>query len=141
MNNQQETKAINDFINAFGKALSMSDNKVISTFYAADGLFLPNNYSMISKDRLDKAKGTFLKNRKFKIDYEISEIVIKENLAFVQATAAATTTELDDDLSFTVESRDLFVLCKEDNVWKIYRYMFNDFNAEQSHWKTASQSH
>jgi len=141
MNNQQETNSVNDFINAFGKALSTSDNNIISTFYAEDGLFLPNNYSTISKNQLDKAKGTFLKKRKFRIVYEISEIVVKENLAFVQAVATATTTELADELSVTVSSRDYFILNKIDNTWKIYRYMFNNFTTEQSaSWKKGSQA-
>jgi ketosteroid isomerase-like protein len=139
MNNQQETKSISDFINAFSEALGRSDNKIGSTFYTEDGLFLPNNYPTISKDQLDKAKGTFLKNKKFNITYVIDEIVVKENFAFVQAEATATTTELNDDLSFTVVSRDLFILNKIDNAWKIYRYMFNDFTTEQAaSWKKVS---
>lgn len=130
MNTQNETKTIRDFINAFGEALSMSDHKQISTFYAADGLFFPNNFPTISRDQLNKAKGAFLKNRKFKVNFNVSEVVLKENLAFVQAIAKATTTQLGDDVSITVVSRDLFVLSKADNEWKIFRYMFNDLSAE-----------
>lgn len=130
MNTQNETKTISDFINAFGEALSMSDRKQISTFYAADGLFLPNNFPTINRDQLNKAKGSFLKNRKFKVNFNVSEVVLKENFAFVQAIAKATTTQLADDVSITVVSRDLFVLSKADNEWKIFRYMFNDLSAE-----------
>jgi ketosteroid isomerase-like protein len=141
MTKQQETRAIHDFINAFGEALSMPDHNKICSFYAVDGLFFPNNYPTLGRDQLDKAKGTFLKNRRFKIEFKIGEIVIKENTAFVQAIAQATTTELVDNLSFTVASRDLFVLCKDNSTWKIHCYMFNDFNNDQSaRWETVSPS-
>lgn len=108
----------------------MSDRKQISTFYATDGLFLPNNFPTINRDQLNKAKGSFLKNRKFKVNFNVSEVVLKDNFAFVQAIAKATTTQLGDDVSMTVVSRDLFVLSKANNEWKIFRYMFNDLSAE-----------
>lgn len=129
MDSEHETKAIRDFVNAFSEALSTSNNKIISSYYATDGLFLPNNYPTIAKDQLDKSKSKFLKNRKFEIHYEINEIVFKDNLVFVQAIANATTSTLANNDSVTVATRDFFTLCKENDEWKIYRYMFNDFKA------------
>jgi len=125
MSDLKQTEAVTAFINAFAEALSTSDSKSINSFYTEDGLFFPNHHPTLSKQQLEKAKGKFLKDRKFKIEFQIKQIETKADFTFVNALANATTTHLADGLSTATESRDLFVLRKE-ATWKIYRYMFND---------------
>ena len=126
MSDLQGTEAVTAFISEFAEALSSPDFKSIGNFYAADGIFFPNNHPTLSKRQLENPKGKFLKNRKFKIDFRIYEIEIKADFAFVSAFANTSTTDLEGGLITKTESRDLFVLRKE-TTWKIYRYMFNDF--------------
>jgi ketosteroid isomerase-like protein len=127
MSDLKQKEAAKALINEFAVALSTPDSKSISNFYSDNGLFFPNSYPTQGKDQLENAKGKFLKNRKFTIEFEIDEIVIQNGFAFVNAVA--TTTELTNGLLLTKLSRDFLVLREDSLSWKIYRYMFNDLRA------------
>lgn len=125
MSASNETQAIHAVISAYGKALNTADSKTIIDLYTADGLFFPNDHGTLSKKHLISSAGTFLKDREFSIDFHVKDVVVQGEFAFVQSTSTTTSRNLKEGKAITTTSRDLFVLHKEQSIWKIYRYMFN----------------
>ncbi|SKC53989.1 YybH family protein [Ohtaekwangia koreensis] len=128
MSTQDETQAINTLIDEYGKALNTADSQSIIDLYSDEGLFFPNHYRTINKHHLISKSGTFLKNNHFSIVFEIKDVVANGEFAFVQSTSTTTVRNLEEEKGVTKTSRDLFVLRKEQNLWKIYRYIFNDMH-------------
>lgn len=126
MSTQNETQAIHALISAYGKALNTADSKTIIDLYSSDGLFFPNHYQTLDKQHLISKTGKFLRGEKFSIDFQLKDVVVQDEFAFVQSTSTTTFRNLKEDKMVTKASRDLFVLHKEQSVWKIYRYMFNE---------------
>jgi uncharacterized protein (TIGR02246 family) len=125
MSTSNETQAIHAVINAYGKALNTADSQTIIDLYSSDGLFFPNGYRTIDKQHLISKAGTFLKNEKFSINFQVKDVVVQGEFAFVQSTSTTTTRNLKEQKEATKTSRDLLVLRREQGIWKIYRYMFN----------------
>lgn len=111
----------------YAAMLSTGASELIPSFYAEDGLFMPNKLKSFSKsDIIITTSGSFLVESDFEIEFTDKNIVIEGNYAFVSAIAK---TSSRDSLTRKITSnttRDFFVLRKIDNEWKIYRYMFND---------------
>jgi uncharacterized protein (TIGR02246 family) len=128
MSTQDETQAINALIDTYSKALNTADSLSIIDLYSDEGLFFPNHYHTIDKHHLISKAGTFFKDNHFSIVFEIKNVVVHGEFAFVQSTSTTTVRNLKEEKRVSKTSRDLFVLRKEQNLWKIYRYIFNDIH-------------
>ena len=126
MSTSNETQAIHAVINAYGKALNAADSQTILDLYSSDGLFFPNGYRTIDKQHLILKAGRFLRNESFSINFQVKDVVVQGEFAFVQSTSTTTTRNLKEQKEVTKTSRDLLVLRREQGIWKIYRYMFNE---------------
>ncbi|HSJ69796.1 MAG TPA: nuclear transport factor 2 family protein [Anditalea sp.] len=126
MHSHDEKTAVERLLSEYAGALNSADTAIIPSFYAKDGLFMPNGYNDLSFDNLlDKSKGFFKKVR-FHIEYTLPETEITGDYAFVKTIAKTTTTDLELEGEVKQMSRDFFVLRKEKEDWKIYRYIFNN---------------
>jgi ketosteroid isomerase-like protein len=125
MNNYE--KEITKLLSDYALSLNSAQVDLIPAFYAEDGLFMPDGIKKISKsDLLEKSTGNFLKQTDFKIEYTTEDIVMKDSYAFVLAAAKTSTKNLVTGDVSKKTSRDFFVLRKEGDEWKIYRYIFNN---------------
>lgn len=121
-----ETQAIKDLINGYAEVLTTANIKAIGGYFTSDGLFLPNGYRTLNQQQLEATAGDFFDHRNFKIEYQIKDIAVHGDFAFIESVATtATTLQLSNNQIESNTSRDLFVLRKDSGVWKIYRYMFN----------------
>ena len=133
MNIQEEKQTVERFITAYAEALNTANTHLISSFYAKDSLFMPNKMKTLSGHELRRTTtGSFFKKVSFHIDYSVKDIAVDDRFAFVQALAIATTTDLLTGEQSAKTSRDFFVLRKDEEEWKIYRYMFNNVNKIRS---------
>ena len=127
MNTQEEKQTVERFITAYADVLNTANRDLIPTFYTKDSLFMPNKMKTLSGHDLRTATtGGFFKKVSFHIDYSVKDIAVDDRFAFVQALAIATTTDLLTGERLAKTSRDFFVLRKDEEEWKIYRYMFNN---------------
>jgi ketosteroid isomerase-like protein len=126
MNSQTKVQSIHDVIHSYANTLNSADAKSIGSFYTQDGLLFPNGYGAVSKAHLDTKSTSYLSEKKFNIAFDVKDVVIKGDFAFVQAVATATTRFLDTDREERKTTRDFFVLQHESGSWKIFRYMFNN---------------
>jgi ketosteroid isomerase-like protein len=124
MSAQNETKAITTLINDYAEVLNSGDVKAVGNFYANNGAILPDGFNTVTKKKLDDASGEFLSKNKFKIEYKIENVTVTGKYAFVESLATTSINASGGSLVNKI-SRDIFILQKDQNAWKIYRYIFN----------------
>jgi uncharacterized protein (TIGR02246 family) len=127
MSDIEEKTKIKQLISDYAAALNSANIELIPSFYAEDGLFMPDGLRTFTTDDLsNKLRGTYLKRSQFSISYDISDVVVNGDFAFIQAQASTLSVNPTTGKTTTKSSRDLFVLTQEENNWKIYRYIFNN---------------
>jgi len=119
-----ENKQVEKLVADYAAALNAARAELIPAFYTADAVFMPENTGKITQADLLKKGQTFLNKSRFNISYSIQDIAVNENYAFVQATTQTKTVNANSEVSKI--SQDFFVLRKEQQEWKIFRYMFNN---------------
>jgi ketosteroid isomerase-like protein len=119
-----EKLAAEQLLIGYAEVLNKVNISSISSFYTNDGLFMPDGFRTLKKDDLDAAGGKFLKSGNFKIDYDIKNVKVGNDFAFIDAIAKTTTIGRGGKET-SQNSRDFFVLRKDGTDWKIYRYLFN----------------
>jgi ketosteroid isomerase-like protein len=124
MSTINEKQAAVQLLYGYAAVLNRANLASISSFYAFDGLFMPDGFKTLTKKDLDAAGGKFLQNKTFQIEYNIQSVTVGNEFAFIDATARTTTVPNGRDEIFQ-NSRDFFVLRKDGTDWKIYRYLFN----------------
>ena len=126
MNTQEEKQAILNLLTKFDNALNSGDSVSIPYFYTEDGLFMPQGMRAFSRTDLKKRNDeSFFNKVRFQIDFTIKDIVVDGRYAFVQAAAKTNTKDLTTGKQSAKTSRDLFILRKDQEEWKIYLYMFS----------------
>ncbi len=64
----------------------------------------------------------------FELEFEIKEVVISENFAYVYSNSEGTITLKSNKTEETSKNQEIFILIKEVDDWKILRYIFNSWN-------------
>jgi len=125
MSTQQEKLAAEELVAAYAKILNAADSAAIPSFYTHDGVFMPDGFKTLQTADLVKTGGSYLKKANFQISYDLQEVVVDKGFAFINATAQVTSTDLSTGKIINRSSRDFFVLRKQEQEWKIFRYIFN----------------
>ncbi|QEM05036.1 hypothetical protein DIU31_016490 [Mucilaginibacter rubeus] len=74
MSTTNEKLAAEQVLHGYAEVLNKADIALISSFYAFDGLFMPDGFKTLSKKDLDAVSGKFLKDGNFKINYDINNV-------------------------------------------------------------------
>ncbi|TWV90761.1 hypothetical protein [Chitinophaga pinensis] len=90
-----------------------------------DAVFMPDGFKVLRVADMQHTGNGYLQRAHFQIGYKIKELEIGLPYAFVRATAEAKLLDDDTHQLITQQSRDFFVFRKDNNDWKIFRYMFN----------------
>lgn len=131
MTNYTETTAINKTLDGFAGALNAADATSLPSFFTADGNFMPEGVKTIfNPNSLKSFAEQHLASKDFHINFEMVNINVEGNFAFV--IALARTRQKDPELATTIEknSRDFFVFKNVEESWKIHRYMFNNVSVD-----------
>lgn len=128
LNLKTDKEAIERLLHSYADVLNKANLKLISNFYTADAVFMPNGIKSLPAAKLGTKGKNFLDKNRFHIGYEMIDINVDGIQASVIARAKATTTDLHTGTSTLQISRDFFVLKKIAGEWKIYRYIFNSIN-------------
>jgi len=62
------------------------------------------------------------------LEFDIKEVVISENSAYVLSNSEGTITLENGETEETSKNQEIFILIKEVDDWKISRYMFNSLS-------------
>jgi uncharacterized protein (TIGR02246 family) len=121
-----EKTAIEQLLRAYGDALNASSVESVLPLYASDGVFMPTNApSATGLEQLSESYEFIFKTIQLNVGFHINEIVVSNDLAFATTTSKGTTLIHASGQTVAEENRELFVLQKEAEQWKIARYMFN----------------
>lgn len=126
MEHTTEKQAIEKVLLAYGEALNTSDVSKVLQLYTADGVFMPTTFPTAKGiEQLKESYGNVFKTIKLNVKFTIEEIVIRDDVAFAQTSSKGTTLIHANGQTVPEENREFFFLVKENNEWKISRYMFN----------------
>lgn len=125
MNIQAEKAAIEEVVTAFAHTLNTGNKDALCDFFAQDGLFMPEGFESIPSSRL-AGPTDFLIRANFQIVFTPEDIAIDGGYGFARFTARTNMRNPETGTPTRKKSRDFFVFRKEQNNWKIYRYMFNN---------------
>jgi len=127
--NEKEQREIKKVLFSYRDALNESNAEKVLSLYTENGVFMPSSApTAIGQEQL---KGTYefvFSNIQLNIEFYIDEIEIVGEYAFVRSTSKGTTFIHASGETVPEENRELFVLKKENDSWKIDRYMFNKMN-------------
>lgn len=126
MNVTAEKTAIEKMLFSYRDALNASDVSKVLTLYTKDGVFMPTNAPTATGQEQIKASYEFVfKTIQLNIEFFIDEIIVNGDYAFAITNSKGTTLIHANGQTVPEENRELFVLAKENDAWKIARYMFN----------------
>ena len=113
-------------LHRYETGLNSSDTSAIVQLYTDDGVFMPSGAPTASgKTELASAYDSVFQAIELSVDFSIEEIKIREDLAFARTISKGTVTVRSNDLFQTEENRELFILRREEVIWLISRYLFN----------------
>jgi len=115
---------IEKLLMVYKESLNTSDVSKAVDSYTKDGVFMPSG----TANGTDAIKGAYefvFSQIQLNIEFFIEEIVIENDIAFAITTSKGTTLIHATGDTVSEENRELFVFEKENNKWKIARYMFN----------------
>jgi uncharacterized protein (TIGR02246 family) len=126
MDSITDKAAIEELLLSYGDALNASSIENILPLYTADGVFMPTNApSATGKAQLSDSYGFVFKTIQLNVVFHINEIVVSNDMAFATTISKGTTLIHATGQTVAEENREIFVLQKENEKWKIARYMFN----------------
>jgi len=129
INNQKMEKKdkeqIEKLLMVYKESLNTSDVKKAVDCYTKDGVFMPSSAPTARGNNIKGAYEFVFSQIQLNIEFFIEEIVIENNIAFALTTSKGTTLIHATNETVPEENRELFVFEKENNKWKIARYMFN----------------
>ena len=126
MSLQTSKTAIEELLEAYSLALKAANARMLGSLYAADGLFMPDRARPLKGTaEIENAAQKYLAQKQVHIKFTVTDLVLKEPFAFVQATSTCAVQSLTTGKVVNKNGKDFFVLCKKMQAWKVYRYMFN----------------
>jgi uncharacterized protein (TIGR02246 family) len=113
-------------LRAYAEALNASDAEAAVTAYSSDGVFMPTGApTAIGTDALLGSYRFIFSQIRLNVEFTVHEVVIDGDLAYAVTSSEGQQTVLATDTTGPEANRELFVLRREGDRWKIARYMFN----------------
>ncbi|VAW62527.1 hypothetical protein MNBD_GAMMA11-1069 [hydrothermal vent metagenome] len=126
----QQCKAdIQRLLNSYQQALNASDENKVIPLYTNDGVFMPSQKpSAVGKMQVKIAYQHVFKALDLTVKFHIDEIERHGDIAFVRTTSDGKIKLLEKNVTIKNNSRELFIMKRVNDNWKIYRYMFNEMS-------------
>lgn len=125
INKSEDEKEIRHLLRSYRNALAESDPKKVVDNYAADGVVMgPGAPTAIGNELSGTYSGIF-NNVGLDLDFTVANMIIGKKYAVVQSTSDGTATVVATGEQVPEQNRELFIMKKENESWKIARYMYN----------------
>ena len=133
VNTIEEKNAIEATLKNYEAVLNASDVDGVLALYAEDGVFMPTEApTAAGKEQVRAAYEHVFGTIKLDIAFSVDEIVQSGDFAFARTVSRGEVTILAEGVTLPEENRELFVLKKTGDDWKIARYMFNKMSPPAS---------
>ncbi len=130
---RNDNTAIEATLKQYEVALNASDVDGIMALYADDGVFMPSEApTAAGKEQVRAAYEYVLGIIKLDIAFSIDEIFQYGDFAFARTLSRGEVTVLAEGVTLPEENRELFVLKRTGDDWRIARYMFNKMSPPAS---------
>ncbi len=116
---------IEETIQSYEEALNQSDPDGIIACFSKDPVFMPPYApAQIGRHQVRTAYAHVFNTIKLDVTFTIQEIEILGDAAYVRTTSEGTTKILAADESLQEGNNELFIFTKEEDDWKIHRFVF-----------------
>jgi uncharacterized protein (TIGR02246 family) len=106
--------------------LNAGDAAGIEQLYSADGVFMPAGFPTASgRTAVRGSYDAVFANIRINIHFTVDEVKVKDAFAYVRTHSEGTSTVVATGATGPEMNRELFVLARGANGWKIARYIFN----------------
>jgi len=130
--NSSETKPteninqeITDLLKAYENALNSHDPKAVMALYGSDPIFIPQNAeASIGREAVQARYQHGSQTIKVNVVFTIHEIVEMGDLAYGRTTSVGQQEVLATHKILQEANNELFIFRREQDQWKIHRYMF-----------------
>ena len=120
---------IRELISDYQSMLNNEEIEKIPTLFSKQAIFMPPDIPAINGvEEIGLTYEYLFSQFDFELDFDIKEIVISENFAYVHSNSEGTITLKSNKTEETSKNQEIFILIKEGNDWKISKYMFNSWS-------------
>ena len=117
---------IENLLMVYKETLNTSNAEKATSLYTKDGVFMPSGApTAIGTENIKGAYNFVFSQIQLNIEFYIEEITIENTMAYAVTSSKGSTLIHANGETIPEENRELFVFEKENNTWKIARYMFN----------------
>ena len=128
VSNSDEVK-IRELISVYQNMLNNEEIEKIPTLYSEQAIFMPSGVPAIKGvEEIVLTYEYLFSQFDFELEFDIKEVVISENFAYVLSNSEGTITLESSETEETYKNQEIFILIKEGDDWKISRYMFNSWS-------------
>lgn len=129
---KQDKAQIEELLTNYKASLNTSNASKAVCLYTKDGVFMPSEApSAVGAENVKAAYEFVFSQIQLSIEFYIEEIIVENNVAFATTTSKGNTLINATGLTVPEENRELFVFEKENEEWKIARYMFNKISPQK----------
>ncbi len=120
---------IRELISEYQSMLNNEEIEKIPTLYSDQAIFMPPDVPAIKGvEEIGLTYEYLFSQFNFELEFDIKEVVIAENFAYVISNSEGTITLESSETEETSKNQEIFILIKEGDDWKISRYMFNSWS-------------
>jgi uncharacterized protein (TIGR02246 family) len=127
----QDESGIRRTLDAYNAALNGGRTSAVLPLYAEDGGFMmPYSPSAVGKQAIKVAYDKVFEELKFKVKFDIVELVqMAATWAYVRTNSAGTTGHHSTGTTTAEANQELFIFRKDDDgTWRLARYSFSPTN-------------
>ncbi|MFK5913976.1 MAG: DUF4440 domain-containing protein [Woeseiaceae bacterium] len=129
---QSESQLITQVINRYEVALNASDTESVMKLYGEKPIFMPQHAgAQVGRTAVKKAYESVFTTIDLNIKFTIYEVEIHGNKAWARTSSAGKTIILADNVKINEGNNELFIFKKENDKWKIHRYLFSTTTPRQ----------
>jgi uncharacterized protein (TIGR02246 family) len=123
---RHEQEVIAGVLKAYEAALNASDVAQVEALYTPDGVFMPAGFPTAEGEDAVRASYTAIFGMiQLNVRFTIDEISVHGDWAIARTRSVGTVKVLATGTAAAEENRELFVLRRTGEGWKIARYLFN----------------
>ncbi len=125
-----DEQAIREVLTTYAQSLNDADAQAAVAVYAEDGVFYPYNLpTATGTTELLASYEQIFRTIKLEIAFTIDQVVVDGDLAYAATSSAGQVTVLEPGITVPESNREVFVLVRRDDTWKVAQYMFNKSEA------------
>ena len=120
------TDQIRALLATYERSLNTSDAALAASCYTSDGIFMPTTLPTAAGDQMKAAYGHVFGAIRLNVTFSVDELVVtSEDSAYALTRSTGEQTILATGAKSAEANREIFIVRRDTNGWKIARYMFN----------------